>query len=63
MAVVAPVRTEKERAEANARIDKAIAEFLANGGKITQVPHAKFVAKPDKKQTPTMWERINRTKA
>lgn len=58
MAVIAPVvRTETERAMANARIDKAIADFLESGGKITHVPHAKFAAKQTKKEIASFWQR------
>jgi len=58
MAIIAPmVRTETERATANARIDKAIADFLATGGQITHVPHARFVAKQSKKEIASFWQR------
>lgn len=58
MAVIAPVvRTEKERADANARIDKAVAEFLEKGGKITHVPHAKFTPKPSRIEKASFWQR------
>ena len=58
MAIIAPiVRTETERAKANARIDQAIAEFLEHGGKITHVPHATFAAKSARKETASFWQR------
>lgn len=55
-------RTEKEREQANARIDKAIAEFLEKGGKITHVPHAKFTAKPARAEKASFWQRSSSSK-